>query len=274
MNKLVKVLSNGVEIPVIGFGTFKIPEGEDVIAAVSSALELGYRHIDTAAIYKNERGVGEAIRMSGLDRSSIFLTTKVWNDDRGYEQTLAAFEASIDRLGVDYLDLYLIHWPKEREQNRETWRALEQLYRDGRVRSIGVSNFKEHHLSDLLEYATIKPMVNQVEFHPLLQQTALHEYCYGEQIELEAWSPLMQGDVNACPEVAMLADVYDKSPAQIILRWHVQKGIITLPKTVTPARMKENLAVFDFSLSHEDMYLMNKLNREKRIGPDPDEITF
>ena len=266
------LLSNGVKMPVLGFGTFKVPDGKQTVEAVRTALEIGYRHIDTAAIYKNEDSVGQAIKESGVPREEIFLTSKVWNSDQGYESTLKAFEQSLERLDTDYLDLYLIHWPKA--LNKETWRALEKLYKDGRVRAIGVSNFKEHHLEEIMEVAEIKPMVNQVEFHPQLAQPELLHFCKVNDIQVVAWGPLMQGKIFEFELIKELAEKYNKTIAQVALRWDIQNGVVTIPKSINPVRIKGNSEIFDFQITEEDMQRIAMLNTGERIGPDPDKITF
>ncbi len=267
------VLANGVNMPWLGLGVYKAKEGEEVEQAVKAALRIGYRSIDTAAFYGNEEGVGRAVRESGIPREEIFITTKVWNSDQGYERTLAAFEASLQRLGMEYVDLYLIHWPVKGKY-KETWRALETLYKEGKARAIGVSNFQVHHLEDLMADAEIKPMVNQVEFHPFLTQEKLRDFCRREGIQLEAWSPLMRGEVVNVPEIVELAEKYGKTPAQIVLRWDLQHGVVTIPKSVREARIRENADLFDFELSAEDMAKLDALNRDHRFGPDPDNFNF
>lgn len=267
-------LVNGVVMPQVGFGTFKVEEGKQVVDAVCYALQAGYRHIDTAAVYGNESGVGAAILKSGLPRKAIFITSKVWNADQGYDQTLKAFERSLAKLGVEYLDLYLIHWPKTAAKTADTWRALEELYMNGKVRAIGVSNFKEHHLTTLFETARVKPMVNQVELHPQFSQAKLIEFCQQHDIIVQAWGPLMQGKVFDIAVLKELAIKYTKNVAQIVLRWHVQKGIAPLPKSLHQARIIANLAVFDFELSQADMQIIDALETGVRIGPDPDKINF
>jgi len=267
------VLANGVHMPWLGLGVYKAKEGEEVEQAVKAALRIGYRSIDTAAFYGNEEGVGRAVRESGIPREEIFITTKVWNSDQGYERTLAAFEASLQRLGMEYVDLYLIHWPVKGKY-KETWRALETLYKEGKARAIGVSNFQVHHLEDLMADAEIKPMVNQVEFHPFLTQEKLRDFCRREGIQLEAWSPLMRGEVVNVPEIVELAEKYGKTPAQIVLRWDLQHGVVTIPKSVREARIRENADLFDFELSAEDMAKLDALNRNHRFGPDPDNFNF
>lgn len=266
-------LHNGVEMPYFGLGVYEANEGEMVQNAVGWALEAGYRHIDTASAYGNEAGVGKAIRNSGLARDSVFVTSKVWNTDQGYESTLAAFDRSLGRLGLDYLDLYLVHWPVAGKY-KETWRALEKLYSDGRIRAIGVSNFLRHHLQDLLQSAGIVPMVNQMEFHPWLVQQDLLEYCRDKDIQYEAWSPLMKGAVAQVPDLRDLALKYGKTEAQIVLRWDLQKGVVTIPKSANKGRIEANAAIFDFELAPEDMARLDSLERRHRFGPDPDHFDF
>lgn len=266
-------LSNGVEMPYFGLGVFQMDEGSEVINSIIYALDNGYRHIDTAALYRNEKGVGEAIRQSSVDRKGIFVTSKVWNSDQGYDKTLKAFDRSMEKLGFDYLDLYLIHWPVKGKY-KETWRALEQLYKQGRVRSIGISNFLKHHIEDIKQSAEIIPMVNQMEFHPYLVQHDLIDYCNENNIRYEAWSPLMQGQILSDDTIKKLADKYNKTTAQIILRWDLQKGVITIPKSVKKERIVSNSQIFDFEISAEDMKLIDGLDKNKRIGPDPDNFDF
>jgi diketogulonate reductase-like aldo/keto reductase len=260
-------------MPWVGLGVFRAEEGEEVVEAVRYALGIGYRSIDTAAIYGNEKGVGEAVRKSDVPRSDVFVTTKVWNSDQGYQSTLAAFEKSLDLLQMDYVDLYLIHWPVS-EKFIQTWRALEEIYRSGRARAIGVSNFMENHLSELLASASIPPMVNQVEFHPRLVQPGLLRYCAEHDIQVEAWSPIMRGAVQEIPELIKLADKYGKTPTQIVLRWDLQRGVVTIPKSVHPARIAANADIFDFELSQDDMGVINALDRDDRMGPDPQNFDF
>ncbi|MBA4542701.1 MULTISPECIES: aldo/keto reductase [Thermoactinomyces] len=267
------VLANGVKMPWLGLGVWKVQEGSEVENAVKEAIKLGYRSIDTAAAYQNEEGVGKAIKESGVNREDLFVTTKVWNADQGYDSTLRAFETSLNKLGLEYVDLYLVHWPVKGKY-KETWKALEKLYKEGRVRAIGVSNFQVHHLKDLLADCEVKPMVNQVEFHPYLTQKELRAFCKEEQIQLEAWSPLMQGEVVNVPEIKELAEKYGKTPAQIVLRWDLQHGVVTIPKSVKAHRIKENADVFDFELSAEDMAKLDALNKDHRFGPDPDNFNF
>lgn len=266
-------LHNGVQMPYLGLGVYLSKDGEEVINAVKEALNHGYRHIDTAAIYENEEGVGEGIRQSNVPREDVFLVSKVWNTDQGYEATLKAFEASLNRLGTDYLDLYLIHWPKG-DLSKDTWRALESLYREKRVRAIGVSNFLKHHLEDLLGTAEIVPMVNQMEFHPYLVQQELMDFCSSHQIQYEAWSPLMQGNIFDLDIMKDMAAKYNKTIAQIVLRWNLQKGVVTIPKSSKKERIKANSELFDFTLSDEDVKLLDSLDKGKRFGPDPDNFDF
>jgi len=270
-------LSNGIKMPWLGLGVFKVEEGPELVQAVKTAIAHGYRSIDTAAIYGNEEGVGQGIRegmaAAGVSREDLFVTSKVWNADLGYESTLVAFETSLEKLNLDYLDLYLIHWPVAGKY-KDAWRALEKLYRDGRVKAIGVSNFQIHHLEDLMKDAEIKPMVNQVEYHPRLTQLELKAFCEQHQIQLEAWSPLMQGQLLDNPVLKEIADRYHKSIAQVILRWDLQNGVVTIPKSTKEARIVENATVFDFELSPEDMEKINSLNQNLRVGPDPDNFDF
>ncbi|GAA4061806.1 aldo/keto reductase [Amphibacillus indicireducens] len=268
-----RTLSNGVEIPVIGLGVFKIDDGESVYDAVISALEIGYRHIDTASTYKNEEGVGRAIADSGIPREEIFVTTKVWNDEQGYEETLAAFDRSLKRLNLDYVDLYLVHWPIP-GMYKDTWKALEKIYRDKRVRAIGVSNFHPHHLDDLMKDATIKPMINQIELHPQLSQVEVRNYCKEHGIAVEAWSPIGKATYLDHPVLQELAQKYHKTAAQIMIRWDYQNDIITIPKSVHSDRQKENADIFDFELSHEDMEKIERLNCGNRLGTDPDTVSL
>ncbi|MFI6024618.1 aldo/keto reductase [Amycolatopsis magusensis] len=264
-------LNNGVVMPRLGYGVFQVPDAETT-AAVTSALEAGYRSIDTATVYGNERGVGQALADSGLAREDLFITTKVWNSDQGYEKALRAFDHSAKLLGLDYLDLYLIHWPTpERGLYAETWRALEKLHADGRIRAIGVSNFQPSHLDELARTSSVVPAVNQVEVHPYLQQAEVREYDEKHGIVTEAWSPLAKGgDLLADPVVRELAEKHGRTPAQVVLRWHVQLGNVVIPKSVTPSRIRENAALFDFELADEDVAALASLDRGERTGPDPD----
>jgi methylglyoxal/glyoxal reductase len=266
-------LHNGVKMPWVGLGVFKVEDGEQVVDSVKTALEVGYRSIDTAAIYGNEEGVGKAIAESNVPREELFITTKVWNSHHGYEATLKAFDVSMEKLGLDYIDLFLIHWPLPFQGKYvETWRALEKLYKDGRVRAIGVSNFKVHHLEEIIANCEIVPMVNQVEYHPRFNQRELHNFCKKHGIQLEAWSPLMQGGMLEEPTLVGIAKKYNKSTAQIIIRWDIQTGVVTIPKSVKPHRIAENADVFDFELTQEDMDKIDALNQDKRMFADPDEF--
>jgi diketogulonate reductase-like aldo/keto reductase len=262
-------LNNGVKMPGFGLGVYKVEDGDVVYQAVEAALEAGYRSIDTASYYFNEKGVGQAIKDSRIDREDIFITTKVWNDQQGYEGTLKAFEESLENLQTDYLDLYLIHWPVK-GMYQETWRAMEKLYKDERVKAIGVSNFHIHHLKQLMDGCEVKPAVNQVEYHPHLTQEELHAYCKQEGIQLEAWSPLKRGQLLDDPELNEIGKKYSKTAAQVILRWDVQNEIITIPKTISDTRIKENADIFDFSLTEDEMKQIQALNKNDRAGRNPD----
>lgn len=260
-------------MPWFGLGVFKVENGSEATESVKAAIKNGYRSIDTAAVYKNEEGVGIGIKESGVAREELFITSKVWNEDQGYDTTLAAFEKSLERLQLDYLDLYLIHWPGK-DKYKDTWRALEKLYKDGKIRAIGVSNFQVHHLEELLKDAEIKPMVNQVEFHPRLTQKELRDYCKKQGIQLEAWSPLMQGQLLDNDVLTQIAEKYNKSVAQVILRWDLQHEVVTIPKSIKEHRIIENADIFDFELSQEDMDKIDALNKDERVGPNPDELLF
>ena len=264
-------LANGVKMPWLGLGVFKVNDGDEVIQSVKAAIRNGYISIDTAAIYENEEGVGQAIRESDVPREDLFITSKVWNADQGYETTLKAFETSLNKLGLQYLDLYLIHWPGV-DKYKETWKAIEKLYKDGRVRAIGVSNFHVHHLEDLIRDAEIKPMVNQVEFHPHLTQKELRDYCKKEGIQLEAWSPLKKGELLNEPVLEDIAAKHNKSVAQVILRWDLQHGVVTIPKSIKEPRIIENSNVFDFELTAEEMEKIDGLNQDSRSGSNPDTM--
>lgn len=267
-------LNNGVDMPQFGLGVWQASEGGEVEQAVSVALDAGYRLIDTAAIYGNETGVGNAIRSSGVAREEIFVTSKLWNDKHRYTDALLAFEQSLAKLGLDYLDLYLIHWPvPSNDMFSEAWRALEKLYADGRVRAIGVSNFKPAHLEKLLASGQTVPAVNQIELHPKMQQAETRTFCANRGIAIESYSPLMQGgEILQEPVIIQLAAMYKKTAAQVVLRWHIQQGLVAIPKSVTAGRIVENMDIFDFELSFEDMQLINSLNEDKRVAPDPDTI--
>ncbi|MFJ8068205.1 aldo/keto reductase [Peribacillus sp. NPDC096447] len=270
-------LHNGVKMPWFGLGVFKVEEGPELVNAVKVAIKHGYRSIDTAAIYENEEGVGQGIREglkeAGISREDLFVTSKVWNADLGYESTIAAYEKSLKKLGLEYLDLYLIHWPVEGKY-KEAWRALETLYKEGKVKAIGVSNFQIHHLKDLMADAEVKPMVNQVECHPRLTQKEVQAFCKEQGIQLEAWSPLMQGELLDNEVLQAIATKHGKSVAQVILRWDLQNGIVTIPKSTKEHRIVENSSVFDFELTEEEMNQIDGLNQNHRVGPDPDNFDF
>ncbi|WP_413303537.1 aldo/keto reductase [Bacillus sp. 1P10SD] len=267
------VLNNGVKMPWLGLGVFQVNEGQDVVDSVQWAIEAGYRSIDTAAVYQNEKGVGQGIKQSGVNRDELFVTSKVWNTDQGYEPTLLAFNQSLKSLNLDYLDLYLIHWPVK-EKYLETWKALEKLYKDGYVRAIGVSNFQVHHLKDIMENTEIMPMVNQVEFHPKLSQPELRKFCKDHGIQLEAWSPLMQGQLLNHHVVSDIAEKYGKTTAQVLIRWDLEHGVVTIPKSIKKERIISNADVFDFVMEKNDIEKLDALNENKRVGPDPDHINF
>ncbi|HEY0815121.1 MAG TPA: aldo/keto reductase [Pseudonocardia sp.] len=266
-------LNNGVAIPQLGFGVFLVPPGETEVA-VATALQTGYRHLDTARLYENEAEVGAAVATSGIPRGELFVTTKVWNGDQGYDATLAAFDKSLERLGFDYVDLYLIHWPlPKRDRYVDTWRALEKIAAEGRARAIGVSNFQIAHLQRLLDETGTVPAVNQVECHPHLTQVPLRTFHAQHGIATEAWSPLARGGaVLSDTRIGAIAAAHGKSPAQVLLRWHLQVGTIVIPKSVTPSRIAENLDVFDFTLAADELAAIEALNTDSRIGPDPDQF--
>jgi diketogulonate reductase-like aldo/keto reductase len=265
-------LNNGVEIPQLGFGVFQVPDTETT-AAVTAALDAGYRSIDTAAIYGNEAGVGQALAQSGIPREELFVTTKLWNTDQGYDSTLRAFDASLAKLGLDHADLYLIHWPTpDRDLYRDSWKAIEKLVADGRIRAAGVSNFQPAHLHRLLEDSSLVPAVNQIELHPGLQQQELRALHAELGIATEAWSPLAQGAMLAEPALTAIAERHGKSPAQVVLRWHLQLGNVVIPKSVTPARIRQNIDVLDFVLTGDEMDAIAALDRGLRTGPDPDTL--
>lgn len=264
-------LNNGVKMPGFGLGVYKVEDGQSVVQSVKAALEHAYRSIDTASFYENEAGVGQGIKESNVPREEIFVTSKVWNDQQGYENTLKAFDESLEKLGLDYLDLYLIHWPVT-DMYKETWRALEKLYNDGKVRAIGVSNFHVHHLQDLMADSKVKPVINQVEYHPHLTQDKVKTFCEKEQIQLEAWSPLKKGRILDDPTISGIAEKYGKSAAQVILRWGVQHNVILIPKSVKEHRIIENADIFDFALTDDEMEQISDLNKNERTGADPDSF--
>jgi diketogulonate reductase-like aldo/keto reductase len=268
-----KTLANGVEMPYLGLGVYKMEDHEEALNAMDTALKLGYRAIDTASLYNNEREVGEAIRASGIPREEIFVTTKVWNNDQGYDETLRAFETSLKKLGLDYVDLYLTHWPVE-DKFIDTYRAIERLYEEKLIRVPGVSNHHQHHLEKIFAKANVKPMVNQVECHPYLQQDELRAFCHEHEIAVTAWSPIGKGRLLNDNTLVKLAEKYGKTPAQIVLRWHYQNDTITIPKSVTPSRIAENMQIFDFELSNEDMLEIKMINKNERYGQNPDNFHF
>ena len=282
MNQLTDTfkLSNGVEIPCVGFGTWQTPDGEVARDSVKKAIESGYRHIDTAATYDNEGGVGEGIKASGVSREDLFLTSKVWNSDRGYDKTIAAFNTSLEKLGTDYLDLYLIHWPANEQQfenwdeiNVDTWRAITDLYKEGKIKAIGTSNFLPHHLESLVN-TEVKPMVNQIEYHPGYTQDEAVEYCKKHDILVEAWSPIGSGRLLDNGTLNAIADKYDKSVAQLCIRYALQHDILPLPKSVTPERIEANTHVFDFEINSEDMEIIDAMEDISFSGVHPDTVEF
>ncbi|MFG3259614.1 aldo/keto reductase [Streptomyces sp. NPDC048172] len=267
-------LNNGTLMPQLGFGVFLVPDDE-AERVVTEALETGYRSIDTAALYENERGTGRALAASGIPREELFVTTKLWNTEQGYDSALRAFDASLARLGLDHVDLYLIHWPlPARDKYVETWKALEEIHADGRARAIGVSNFQPAHLQRLFDESGVVPAVNQIELHPRLQQEALRAFDGENGVVTEAWSPLGRGNgVLDDPTVLKIAEKHGRTPAQTVLRWHLQLGNVVIPKSVTPARIRENLDVFGFALDEDDMRGLRSLETGTRVGPDPDTLT-
>lgn len=271
MDKMKK-LANGLEMPRLGLGVWRVND-DDATNSVKWAISNGYQLIDTAAVYKNEKGVGEGIRQAGVNREDLFITTKLWNVDQGYESAHQAFNDSLERLGLDYVDLYLIHWPVEGKFN-DSWRAMEEIYESGRAKAIGVSNFHQHHIEELMTTAKIKPMVNQIELHPTLTQVQLRDFLSKEDIAIEAWSPLGQGKILQNERLVEIGQKYDKTAAQVIIRWHLQSAIIVIPKSVHENRIKENFDVFDFELSEEDMNQIDSLNINERLGADPDNFDF
>ncbi|MCX6238760.1 MAG: aldo/keto reductase [Bacteroidia bacterium] len=266
-------LANGVEMPYFGLGVFKTNEGTEVENSVKWALESGYRHIDTAAIYQNERGVGNAVKASGIPRNELFITTKAWNENQRRGTIMEGFEESLELLQTEYVDLYLIHWPVKGKYTA-TWKVMEEIYLSGRAKAIGLSNFLQHHLEDIFKIAEIRPMVNQVECHPYLVQQPLIDFCQSRNIVYEAWRPIMQGMVNDIPLFIELSEKYKKMPVHIVLRWDLQKGIVTIPKSVHKDRIEHNANIFDFELSAEDIHRIDALDRNERFGSHPDTFDF
>ncbi len=264
-------LRDGHRIPQLGFGVFQV-SAEETVPSVLLALQTGYRSIDTAAAYDNETEVGEAIIRSELDREELFVTTKLWNDDQGHDEALSAFDHSLERLGLEYVDLYLIHWPAPaRDRYVETWKAFTEIQRDGRARSIGVSNFTVENLERIIEATGVVPVLNQIELHPRLIQSELRRFHAEHEILTEAWSPIARGgDLLSEPVLKEIAAAHERTPAQVVLRWHMQLGNVAIPRSVTPSRIKENFAIFDFSLSDEDMRAIEELDNGKRTGPNPE----
>ncbi|RUL46518.1 aldo/keto reductase [Lysinibacillus antri] len=268
-----KILSNGVQMPYLGLGVYKMTDREEAILAMTKALEVGYRAIDTAAIYGNEKEVGEAIKNANVSREEIFVTTKVWNNDQGYDNTLRAFETSLKNLGLEYVDLYLTHWPVE-DKLVDTYRAIERLYDEKLIRVPGVSNHHAHHLEKIFAKANVQPMVNQIELHPYFSQVELRAFCNEHNIAVTAWSPLGRGGILQDEVITTIASEVGKTAAQVILRWHYQQDIITIPKSVTPTRIEENMQIFDFELSNEQLAKINHINKDQRFGQNPDTFHF
>jgi diketogulonate reductase-like aldo/keto reductase len=263
-------LSNGVEMPWIGLGTWA--QGPDATSSVIAAIEMGYRSVDTGSFYQNEADIGAGLKAAGVARSQLFVTTKVWNSEQGFDATLHSFEVSLKTLDLDYIDLYLVHWPVK-GKSKETWRALERIYKDGRARAIGVSNFQIHHLEDLMTEATVTPMVNQIDLHPLNTSRPLQAFCKAHGIQVEAWGPLGQGTLFELPPLQAIAERHGRSVPQVILRWHYQNGIVTIPKSASNKRLLENISIFDFTLDAEEMGTIDGLNEDKRLlGFEPDDL--
>ncbi len=271
-------LSNGVKIPCIGYGTWQTPEGHIAVDSVEYAIKAGYRHIDTAAVYGNEESVRRGIENAGIKREELFITTKLWNSNRGYDSTMQAFDSSMEKLGLDYLDLYLIHWPANAtdgaDVNAATWRAFEKLYKDGRIKAIGVSNFLIHHLQALMDKAAVLPMVNQIEFHPGQMQEEVTGFCKSHNILVEGWSPLGTGRMLKNEQLMSIAEKYNKSVAQLCIRWCLQNDVLPLPKSVTPERIVENSKVFDFEITDSDMAAINSMPYIGGSGLNPDKVKF
>ncbi|MGX9134644.1 aldo/keto reductase [Rummeliibacillus sp. JY-2-4R] len=278
MSEQTVSLNNGVKIPAVGYGTFRVKDSNELAEMVTLAIKEGYRHIDTAHIYGNEesvgRGIKKAIDEGIVTREELFVTSKVWNDGLTYEETKSAYEESIQKLGLEYLDLYIIHWPGQNDNYIEVYKALEELYNNKKVKTIGVSNFHVHHLEKLLANTSIVPAVNQIEFQPRLTQVEVREYCKEHGIQVEAWSPLMNGEILNDSTLVEIAKKYQKSPAQIVLKWDLQNDVITIPKSMTPSRIRENLDIFDFILTDEELDKISSLNEDFHYGPDPEEYNF
>lgn len=263
------ILSNGVQMPQFGLGTYKMTEPENTMQAIEKAVSLGYRAIDTASVYENEQVIGEALRNTGVAREDFFITSKVWNDNQGYDETLRAFERSLTRLDMNYLDLYLTHWPVTGSYV-DTYRAIERLYDEKLIRATGVSNHHESHLQEIFAIANIRPMVNQIEVHPWLTQEPLRQFCQEQQIAVTSWSPLARGRMFDDAVLLAIANQHGKSVAQVIIRWHIQNGLIVIPKSESSERIRENSEVGDFKLTHSDMAMIDAMNRDERTGMDPD----
>jgi len=273
MERRIRQLSNGVEIPIIGFGTYKLQnENDEACNIIKEAINLGYTCIDTASFYNNEEGVGKGIREAGIPREELFVTTKVWIDDDGYENTINAFNKSLDKLGLEYIDLYLVHWPTE--NIKETWRAMEYLYKEKKVRAIGVCNFTVKQLEEIIGFSEINPMINQVEIHPKRSEKELLKVCKRHDIVVQAWSPIMRGQLSSNTIIKKLSQKYNKSEAQIILRWHLQNNVIAIPKTSKLNRIKENIDIFDFHIEKEDMDEIDSINKNERMKPQKYENLY
>ena len=273
MERRIRQLSNGVEIPIIGFGTYKLQnENDEACNIIKEAINSGYTSIDTASFYNNEEGVGKGIREAGIPREELFVTTKVWIDDDGYENTINAFNKSLDKLGLEYIDLYLVHWPTE--NTKETWRAMEYLYKEKKVRAIGVCNFTVKQLEEIIGFSEINPMVNQVEIHPKRSEKELLKVCKRHNIVVQAWSPIMRGQLSSNNIIKQLSQKYNKSEAQIILRWHLQNNVIAIPKTSKLNRIKENIDIFDFHIEKEDMDKIDSINKNERMKPQKYENLY
>lgn len=270
-----QTLNNGVKIPVLGLGVFRLEDENEAYNSVRKAIDLGYRHIDTAKVYENERPVGKAIRESGVNREDIFVTTKLWNEDIINDNAQKAFETSLRKLGLDYVDLYLVHWPIKNKYV-SIWKEMEKIAQSGKARAVGVSNYMENHLQEIIDLKSLVPAVNQIELHPYLSQKPLVEFCKQHDIKVESWSPLCANKNNLLQEQILkeIGEKYSKTSAQVILRWNVERGLIVIPKSSNPKRQAENLDVFDFNLSAEDMERINSLNKDERVGPHPDEVGF